>query len=229
MVKKRQDVDDPEVMIEEAIGQGENFVYRNGKKMIIALACITVLVVAVFAVKYLYLEPQEEQASSMSYLAQIEFANGSYETALNGGGNSLGFLDVIAQYGSTKAGNIANHYAGICYMQLGEYENAIKYLSAYSPVGGGAAAEIIDAQNRGLVGDAKMQLGDDASAVKMYEQAVSISNNNLTAPYYIKKAALAYQKMGNGAKALELYTKIKQQFPSSMEARDIDKYIGQVK
>lgn len=228
MANKRQDVDDPEVMIEEAIGQGENFIYRNGKKMLIALAVVTVIVASIFAVKYLYIAPQEEQASTMSYLAQISFATGDYETALNGGNNSTGFLDVIAQYGSTTSGNIANHYAGICYLQMGDYQKAITYLSAYSPVGGGAAAGIIDAQNVGLIGDASMQLGKDEEAIKMYEKAVKMSGNSLTAPYYLKKAALVYQKIGNKAKALDLFTKIKQEYPASMEVRDIDKYISQV-
>lgn len=228
MVKKRNDADDPEVVIQSAIEQSENFLYKNGKKMLIALGAVTALVALIFGVKYLYIEPREEAASSMLYLAQIEFANEAYETALNGDVNMQGFLDVIDQYSSTASGNIAKHYAGICYLQLGDYNAAIDYLSQYSSVSGGTAADLVNAQNLGLIGDANMQLGNDSEAIKMYEKAVACSDNAFTAPYYLKKAGVVYLKGGNSDKALKAFEQIKYNYPASMEARDIDKYIAEI-
>ncbi len=228
MVNKRVDADDPEVMIETAIDQSEGFLYRNGKKLLIALGCVTVVVAIVFAYNNFVVAPKEADASTAGYLAQIAFTNGDFETALNGGDNSEGFLDVIDQYGSTPTGNVANHYAGICYMQLGDYQNALTYLSSYKAVGGAAAAEIIDAQNIGLQGDANVQLGNNEAAVALYTKAASTSKNALTAPYYLKKAAAVYNVLGQKAKALELYKQIKQDYPMSMEARDMDKEIANI-
>ena len=64
----------------------------------------------------------------------IEDNNGAdnYELALNG--DSLGFeglLKVAEKYSGTAAGKLANAYAGLSYAQLGQYEDAVKYLEDY--------------------------------------------------------------------------------------------------
>ncbi len=223
--------EEPEQIIEQAIEKTEFFLFRNGKMLLIGLGVLFVVVALFFGIKYMYTAPREEKASALMFVAEQQFARDSFAMALNGyetaDGHQAGFLEVIDRYGSTQVGNTANHYAGICYMKLGDYESALKYLSGYTAVKG-LAANLVNSQNFGLQGDAYVQLNKLPEAVKMYEKAVSDYTNNLTTPYYLKKLALIYEKQGDNAKALAACERIKNEFFSSYEARDIDKYIGRL-
>lgn len=225
--KKQQTTEDPEVVIETAIGRTEEFIRRNGSLLLGILVGVIVIVGGIFAYKYLYSAPRQEKAATAIFNAQNAFAADSFALALNGDGNSEGFIQIIEKYGSTESGNLAKHYAGQCYLRLGKYEDAIKYFDQYSNVDG-VPAELVNAMNAGLTGDAYVQLGNLEKGVSMYEKAISISGNMMTAPYYCRKAGQVYEQLGNNTKALEMYNKVKNNFPMSMESRDIDKYIGQV-
>lgn len=224
--KKRQSTD-PEVAIENAIYKSENFIQRNGKTLLVILAVIVLFVGAYFGVKSLYSEPRQQKAAAMMFVAEQQFARDSFALALKGDGNYPGFLDVIDQYGNTRAGNVAKHYAGKCYMYLGEYQAALDCFRKYKHVKG-LSAQLINAQNAGMMGDAHVQLNELEAAAEQYEKAVETSDNDLTAPYYLKKAGMVYEKLGNGKKAMDAYEKIKYSYGGSMEARDIDKYIGRL-
>ncbi|MDE7134431.1 MAG: tetratricopeptide repeat protein [Rikenellaceae bacterium] len=218
--------EDPEVVIENAIGSTEAFFMKNGKKLLILTISIIAVVGCFFV--YRYMESQRNQrAATAIYPAEQMFRIDSFEVALNGNNEVEGFLSIIDQFGSTDVGNTANHYAGICYMKLGDWDNAIKYLSDYKSTKG-IASEIINAENRGLMGDAFSQKKLYDKAAKEYEAAVNASDNILTTPIYLKKAGLVYEKTGKTDKALEAYKRIKNSYPSSLEARDIDKYISQI-
>ena len=224
--KKRQ-AGDPEVAIETAIYKSENFIQRNGRTLLAILGVIVLFVGGYFGVKTLYSEPRQQKASAMMFMAEQQFARDSFALALKGDGNYPGFLDVIDQYGNTRAGNVAKHYAGKCYMYLGEYQAALDCFKKYKNAKG-ISAQIINAQNAGMMGDAYVQLDELKTAAEHYEKAVKLSDNDLTAPYYLKKAGMVYEKLGDDKKAMEAYEKIKYAYGRSMESRDIDKYIGRL-
>ncbi|MBR0073228.1 MAG: tetratricopeptide repeat protein [Bacteroidales bacterium] len=48
----------------------------------------------------------------------------------------------------------------------------------------------------------------------------------MTAPYALFKAGVGYMKLGDNKKAAELFNKIKDNYPFSTEAQQIDKYIA---
>lgn len=218
---------DPEVVIESAIGRTETFIMTNGKSLLTALVVVVVVVAGFFGYKYLIAAPRAEKAAAMMFVAEQQFAADSFALALQGDGNAAGFLEVIEQYGSTAPGNLAKHYAGICYLNMGNYEEALSYLKKFSAPKGIPGA-VLAAQNLGLQGDALAQLEKFADAVALYEKAVAASNNNLTAPYYLKKAGQMYEKLGDNAKALAAYKRIEAEYAVSMEGRDIQKYIGRL-
>lgn len=110
---------------------------------------------------------------------------------------------------------------------MGNYKDAISYFEKFSNVDG-IPGQLVNAINAGLTGDAYIQTGDLKKGVSLYEKAVSLSDNQMTAPYYARKAGQVYEQLGDNAKALELYNKIKNNYPMSMEARDIEKLIGQI-
>ena len=218
---KPQAEKDPEVAIASAIGRVEAFIMRNSRSLLTALGVVIIVVGGFFGYKYLVAVPRMEKASAMMFAAEQQFAQDSFKLALNGDGNFAGFLQVIEKYGSTGTGNVARHYAGICYLRLGQYQEALDYLTQYKGSTDDVPSALLAAQNYGLRGDVYVQMGDYAEAAKSYEKAVATSSDPLTAPYYLKKA-------GDNAKALAAYEAVEVDYPTSMEARDIQKYIGRI-
>lgn len=213
--------------LSSAMNKTELFFERNGKTMSFVLLALIVLAAGVFGYRSLISAPRVAKAAEMISEAQYRFEaqNPDYELALKGDANGAGFLDVAEKYGSTPSGNLAKHYAGICYLHLGELDNAAKYLAKYSPVKG-LPGEIVNAQNLGLQGDVAVEQGDYAKAVKFYEKAVEASDNNLTAPMYLRKAGMAEQALGNEAAAAALYQRIIDDYSASYFAREAEKMLG---
>lgn len=218
---------------EEALGSAmsktEVFFEENASKIMYALLALLVLAAAVFGYRKLVSEPRAEKASELMAEAQYRFENATpdYELALNGDENGAGFLDVADSYGSTPAGNLAKHYAGICYLRLGDLDKAAEYLAKYSPVRGIPGA-VINAQNLGLQGDVAVDKGDYAAAVKFYDKAVAAADNNYTAPLYLRKAALALRAEGKNAEAKKYLERIAKEYPASADAREAEKIFGSV-
>lgn len=218
---------DPEVVIESAINKSEAFLHDNGKLLITILIAVVIVVGGYFGYKYLYQAPRVGKAADMMFVAEQQFAIDSFAVALNGDGNNAGFLEVIEKYGATAQGNIANHYAGVCYIKMGEMDKAMEYLKKFDATEG-APNVLVNAQNFGLQADILSQKQNYKEAAKMYEKAIEAANNSFTTPIYLKKAALVYTQLGDNKKALELYQRVADEFGSSMEARDIEKFIGQL-
>ncbi|WP_274957302.1 tetratricopeptide repeat protein [Millionella massiliensis] len=225
---KNRQTQDPEQVIEQGLGRFELFIERNGKAMLIVLGAIVVLVGGYFSYKYLYLVPRADKASAAMFAAQNQFERDSFALALNGNASFDGFLTIADEYGNTPQGNIANHYAGLCYLYMGQFQEAIDAFKAYDATKDNAAGELIATQNIGLTGDAYVELGQPEEGVKYYERAAANSDNIATTPVYLKKAALINEKLGNLAKALEQYQTVRNNYPRSIQARDIDKFIARV-
>lgn len=213
----------------EAMNKTELFLEKNGRTMSYAIVALFLLAALIYGYRALIVAPRAEKAAAMIAQAQSLFESETpdYELALAGDANGAGFLDVVERFGGTPSGNLAKHYAGICYLRLGDLEQAAAYLAKFSPVSGIPGA-IVNAQNYGLQGDVAVEQQNYAKAVKFYAKAVKASDNNLTAPMYLRKAALAEQAQGNKAEAAALLERILASYPSSMEAREAEKLLGGV-
>ena len=222
----KQNVAEPE-SLGEAMNKTELFFQKNGRLVTYIFLALLVIAALVFGYRSLIAQPRIEKAAEMIVQAQARFEaeNPDFELALQGDANGAGFLDVIDQYGSTPSGNLAKHYAGICYLRTGDLENAAAYLAKFSPVKGIPGA-LINAQNYGLQGDVAVEQQNYAAAVKFYEKAVAAADNNMTAPMYLRKAGLAEQAQGNTEKTAAYYERILTSYPASMEAREAEKLLG---
>ena len=211
----------------EAVGKTEKFFQENGKKVIIAVAIIVAVAVAGYLYKSLVVDAKAEKAAELIIDAQDRFGveNPDFALALNGDENGAGFLDVVEQYGSTTTGNIAKHYAGICYLRLGDLENAEKYLSMYKAVKE-LPGELVNAQNYGLRGDIAVEKGEYEAAVALYKKAVAASANLYTAPLYLYKQVLAYAALGNKEAAAKCLEALQASYATSSEAREAEKVLG---
>ncbi|MBE6178414.1 MAG: tetratricopeptide repeat protein [Rikenellaceae bacterium] len=225
----KKNVAEPETL-GAAMNKTEAFFEKNGRKISYIFLILIALGLAIYGYRSLVQQPRVDEAAALLAEAQARFnaETPDYELALNGDEEGAGFLEVIEQYGSTPSGNLAKHYAGVCYLKGGDLEQAAAYLADYSAVKG-LTGEIINAQNLGLQGDIAVAQEDYTAAVALFEKAVKASENNLTAPLYLRKAGQAAQAAGDNAKALELYERITVEYPASMEARDAEKLIGTIR
>ncbi len=229
MVKTNVENPELETLGAEAMTKTEHFFESNGKKIVIAIIAVIAIAVAIFGYKSLVIDPQEDRAVNMIYAAQNVFESSTpdYRVALEGDGVVVGFLDVISKYPSTKTGNIANHYAGICYLKLGDLDNAKRYLTKYKAQGG-VPAQIINAQNIGLQGDIAVDQKSYAAAVALFVKAAEMTTNELTTPMYLRKAGMAAQAAGDSAKAKALYQKVIDMYPRTMDAMSAKKLINAI-
>lgn len=243
-LKEETSVDNTESQVEETVEQtrksvdpnldGLQLFYENNKKLVQYVGGGLLAVVAVFCFfKFYYLPEQENEASNEIFWAEELFAKDSFNLSLKGGNMVFssegqkpmkGFEQIAEDYGMTKTGNLANYYAGICYLRTGKYEQAIEFLSKYN-----GKDEIISSVAIGAIGDAHMELNHSDDAIKYYLKAANNSNNSFTTPIYLKKAGFAYELSGNYAEALKIYERIQKEHQKSSEARDMDKAIAKVK
>lgn len=217
-----------EQALENAKNRTESFFENNSKTVIAGLIAIFVLAVAIFGYRKLIVEPRMEKAQEMLYGAQYRFEEQTpdYELALNGDQSAPGFAEVVETYGGTPAGNLARYYAAACCMNLGDMAKAEEYLSKFKSVKG-EPGELVNAMAEGLKGDIAVEKGDYAKAASLFEKAVNTSDNIFTAPMYLRKAAMAYKAAGNEAKANACLEMIRTKYPSSIDARDAEKYLAQ--
>lgn len=210
--------------LESALTKTERFIEENQKIISIVVGAIVVVVAGYLAFNRFYLQPKEEEALSQMFMAENYFEKDSFNLAINGDGNYLGFLDIIDDYGITKSANRAKYYAGISYLHLGQYEDAIEYLKKFK-----TSDLLLTPVKEGAIGDAMLELGQKEDALSQYKKAYSESDNGLTVPVYKMKAASLLESMNKYDQALKLYEEIKKDFPESAEAATIDKYIARVK
>lgn len=213
----------------EAMNRTEFFLEKHGRTMSYLILALFVLAALVFGYRALIVAPRAGKAAALIAEAQNRFEQETpdYELALLGDDSGAGFLEVIERYGGTPSGNLAKHYAGICYLHMGDLENAAAYLAKFSPVKG-LPGQIINAQNLGLQGDVAVEQQNYAKAAKFFSKAAKASDNNLTTPMYLYKQALTEQALGNGQKAAALFERILADYPMSMEAREAEKSLGGV-
>ncbi|MEI8087035.1 MAG: tetratricopeptide repeat protein [Paludibacter sp.] len=209
--------------VEHALTASEAFIEKYQKQIIYGVGAIVLIVLVALSVRNFYLHPREVSAENEMYKAQNFFAKDSFKVALEGDGvNFIGFKEITSDYGFTPSANLASAYAGICYYKLGQYDNAIKYLSQFDGEDKYFSATVI-----GLTGDSYVELGETSKAIGYFEKAASFENEVIS-PVYLKKAGLVNESLKEIEKAEKCYTTIKEKYPKSPEAADIDKYLARV-
>jgi tetratricopeptide (TPR) repeat protein len=172
------------------------------------------------------LKNQGKEAFNLMFNAEYYLEMDSFKLALEGNpkNNEVGFLYIIEKYEATEAGKLAAHYAGVCYLHLGQPKEALDYLMKYNPTN-----ETIRATNYGLRGDAHSEMEEYEEAAKWYIKAAEVSDNELTTPLYYWKTGLCYEQLKEYQKALNVYSIIKEEYPNSIEGEKIEKYINRTK
>jgi len=209
--------------VEHALTSAELFFEKNAKVISVIFGAAVVLALLMLATHRFYTIPREAKAKEQIFTAEQYFEKDSFNLALNGDGNYPGFLDVIDNYGRTPAGNLAKYYAGISYLHIGKFKEAINYLEDFK-----TEDLLLKPVATGAIGDAYAELGNKEKALKYYAEAAEMKNNNFTTPIYMLKEGRMYEMMGNKEKALSIYQSLKDKYSESNEGRLVDKYIARL-
>lgn len=221
MAKKKKQDEDVLVDVTDKLSRFERWVDQNKHIVTIVTGAVVLLVGGYFAYQQFYLKPLEKEAQKEFYRAQLYFENDSLQLAIRGDGQNLGALDIASEYGATETGNLANYYAGVAYLNAGEFENAIALLDEYK-----SDDPVLKVIATGAIGDAFMELDQPEDALGYYRKAVNSSKANFITPFFLKKAGIAAELNQEYDDALHFYERIKKEFPESLQASGIDTYIA---
>jgi tetratricopeptide (TPR) repeat protein len=223
MAKKK--VKSPQALenVEQTLTRTEKYLEENYRTLLNWLA-VVVGIVALIWLGRLFLNKRNSDAHSQMYQAERYFEVDSMSLALNGDGNYLGFIDIISSYRMTRAANLARYYSGIAWLKLGEYETAIENLEKFRK-----RDKVLSAIATGAMGDAWVELGDMEKGANYYMEAAGFSINEFFTPLFLMKAAQVYESEGSLEKALDIYQRIRDEFPLSTEGAAAEKHIARVR
>ena len=218
--------------LDEGASKLEKFLEKNQKWIFTGLAAVIILVAGYIWYDHNIKQPKEQEAINDLVNAQKYFDEGlkatqdsimmsNFDKALNGADGKYGFLQVNEKFSDTKAGNLSNFYIGMIYYKKGDFKNAVSFLSKFD-----GDDEILQPMAYGTIGDAFMELNQPKDALEYYEKAAKASDNEFTAPMYYFKAGRLALDQGDKAKAKKYFELIKEKYPDSKEAKDIDMYIA---
>lgn len=237
----------------------KNAASAASKKSLMILGGVLVLVLAIVGVKYLYLDPKAEEANNnlsqglayMDEAKQIQLsavsmlnvadslltdslkaqsdsiskqAEAVYAKALNGDGKFPGFLKMADSF------NLAKAQAGLCYFNLGNYKEAIKYLEDYDQAGD----MVLSSQYMKALADAYVCDNQVEKAIETLKEAAAVADNSVLSPAYLLEAGMLLESLNKAEEALAVYAEIKEKFPHAYMsmpapyAAQIDKYIERV-
>jgi tetratricopeptide (TPR) repeat protein len=223
--KKQSKQDDRNIVaVEEALSKSEQFIERNQNTIIYAVAIVVLLIAGYIGYTRFILGPRERDARAEMFMAEKYFERGDYELALEGDGEYLGFLDIIANFRMTKSANLSRYYAGVSLMRLGEWEEGIDHLRRFR-----TDDQLLGAMAYGAIGDAYWELENLQDAARYYRKAYQFKPDKLTTPAFLLKAGLLFEHKGEYAEALRLYERIKKEYANTSEGREIEKYIARAK
>lgn len=219
--------------LEESASKSEQWVEKFQKPLFSGLVIVVALILGYIAYNSYIVEPKEQDAANELSFPKENFdlainatteADSLYTLALEGSNGKYGFVDIASKYSGTKAGNLANYYAGISNLKLKNYKIAISHLEGFS-----SNDALLAPTALGAIGDAFADLNQNEDALSYYEKAANIQANSSTTPLYLLKAGNTALDLGDAKKAEALFTQIKDKYSASSIANNIDMHINKAK
>jgi predicted negative regulator of RcsB-dependent stress response len=216
--------------LDETASKSEQWIEKNSKPLFYGLVAVAVVILGYLAYNKYIIEPTEAEAANelafpRKHFNQANSVSVGVDSLLNlgleGADGKYGFVDIASTYSGTQAGNLANYYAGLSYLQLKQYDKAIEYLSQFS-----SEDAMLGPTAIGAVGDAFADINQPKEALKYYEDAANKATNEYSTPLFLYKAGITAMELKEYSKAATLFKKIKSDFPASYQAGNIDQYIS---
>ncbi|WP_264534949.1 tetratricopeptide repeat protein [Flavobacterium sp. N1736] len=215
--------------LDETASRTEDWVAKNQKIIIGLVAGIAVATIGYLAYQKFIEAPKQDEAANEMFVAQQNFQKATdgvasdslYKLALNGSEGKFGFIKIAEEYSGTDAGNLANYYAGMAYLNTGKFDDAIKYLGEFK-----SEDLILSALAKGAIGDAYSQKNQQKEALEYYVKAAESNKNDFTTPRFLLKAGKTAIALGQKEDALKYLTDIKENYDTTPEAASVDVLIG---
>ncbi|MEP7093131.1 MAG: tetratricopeptide repeat protein, partial [Flavobacterium sp.] len=201
--------------LDETASKTEDWVAKNQKIIIGLVAGIAIATIGYLAYQKFIENPKQDEAANEMFVAQENFKKATegvasdslYKLALNGSEGKFGFVKIADEYSGTDAGNLANYYAGMAYLNTGKFDEAIKYLGEFK-----SDDLILSALAKGAIGDAYSQKNQQKEALDYYVKAAESNKNDFTTPRFLLKAGKTALALGQKEDALKYFTDIKENF-----------------
>ena len=219
--------------LDETASKSEKWIEKNSKVLFGTLVAIVVVFIGYLAYNNFVVEPNELEASNelafpRKYFDEAAIAGSGIDSlltlGLEGADGRYGFLDIADSYSGTDAGNLANYYAGVSYLQMKNYKKAIEYLEKFN-----SDDEMLGPVSLGAIGDAFSDIDQQEDALEYYEKAANKKTNEFTTPLFLYKAGQTAMSLEKYSKAEELFSKIKENYPTSDQGKDVEKFINAAK
>lgn len=215
--------------LDESASRTEAWIEKNQKLILSIVGALALLTVGYLLYQKFIAEPKETEAAEAMFVAQQNFQQAAdgvksdslYVLALNGSEGQFGFVEIADQYSGTDAGNLANYYAGIAYLNTGKYTEAIASLEKFK-----SKDIVLSVLAKGAIGDAYSQKNQPKEALDYYAKASEANRNDFTTPLYLLKAGKTALSLGQKADALKYFSDIKENYEGTPEAQNIDALIG---
>ena len=217
--------------LDETASKTEDFVAKNQKYILGFLGAIALVTVGYLLYQKFIAEPNQEEAANDLFVAQQNFqkavddagtkSDSLYNLVLKGSDGKQGVIEIAEQYSGTDAGNLANYYAGVAYLNTGKYAEAIASLEKFK-----SESTVLNALALGAIGDAFAQKNQPKEALEYYVKAADANKDEFTTPRYLLKAGKTAYALGNKADAIKYYTNIKDNYENTPEGQNIDALIG---
>ena len=209
------------ILADEVLSKSEAFVIKHKNTFVGVIVAIVVVVCGYLAYNTFIAEPKGAEAAKAIFKAEQYFVNGDFETALNGDGINAGLLQVIEENGGTDAANMAYAYAGLCFAQQQNYDEAINYLEKYN-----GSDKLVSPMVKRALGNCYAHQDNINKAIKLLLEAADEADNVAVSPKCLFDVAAMYEKQGKADRAIELYNRIKNEYPQAPEAVNIDRFIN---
>ena len=216
--------------LDQTASKSEQFIQKNQNIIFIVIGILVASILGYLAYQKYVKAPKEKEAANELAFPKAYFDNAINNTvaadslftlALKGADGKYGFVDIADEYSGTKAGNLANYYAGISYLRLKQYKEAIDYLEDFS-----SKDELLGPVAKGAIGDAFADINQPQDAFDYYIKAAELKDNNFSTPLFLFKAGNTAMELENYSKAQELFERIKNDYSNATEAQNIDVYIN---
>lgn len=198
--------------------------YETNKKIVNGVLT-GVVVIAIIVVAYMNnVNSNNVKANTELGKVVTYYDQGKFDLAISGNlqENIRGLQSIVDDYGNTKAGELAKFYLANSYFAQGDYDKAVKYFLSVS-----VSDELITASALSGAASCYEAKKDFEKAAATFEKAAYKSAKDVNVAENIFHAARNYLAAGNKEKASELFKKVKKEYPTSIVAREIDRWIAQ--
>jgi tetratricopeptide (TPR) repeat protein len=196
--------------------------YETYKKQI-SIGIVAVVVVVIAGVVY-FKNRADNHERAMAQLSAVQplFDSGQFQSAIDGvpERNIAGLKSIVENYGASAGGDLARFYLADAYFQTGKYQEALEQFKDCSP-----SDELLKASRAQGIASCYEAMGNAGEAAEYFEASAARQPTEEAEAEQLANAARNYDRAGDKTKALEIYRRLKKNFPTTTPGREADRHI----